>query len=106
MRSLKNNQIDNYVITPEQFGFQRADLSSLKAKNVDQSLEMIEQVLQNIPSPARDVVALNAGVAIYVAGLADNIAMGIDKALQVLQSGAAYQKFTTLQSSFLLQSEG
>jgi anthranilate phosphoribosyltransferase len=93
---LKNNQIIEYVITPEQFGFARADLANLKVKNIEQSLEIIQQVLQNTPGPARDIVALNAGAAIYIAGLAENLAQGIEKASYVLQSGAAYKKFMAL----------
>ena len=93
---LKNNQITVYTLTPEQFGLTRAPLDSLKVNSAVESLAIIEQVLQNVPGPARDIIALNAGAAIYVAGLADNLQEGVAKAFAVLADGSAYKKLLAL----------
>ncbi len=86
---LKNGNISRYQITPEQFGFQRGNLADLAITDASASLGIVRQVLDNQPGPARDIVALNAGAAIYAAGLADNLAAGMNRALQAIASGAA-----------------
>ena len=93
---LKNNQISSYSVSPEQFGMQRANLETLAVKDAQASLEIIRQVLNNQPGPARDIVALNAGAAIYAADLADNLDAGILIAQQVLADGSALAKFEAL----------
>jgi len=93
---LKNNQVMIYQITPEQFGLTRASLENLKVNNAQESLAIVQQVLQNTAGPARDIVALNAGAAIYVAGLVESLAAGVAKALTLIASGAAYQQFIAL----------
>lgn len=93
---LKNNQISSYSVSPEQFGMQRANLETLAVKDAQASLEIIRQVLNNQPGPARDIVALNAGAAIYAADLADNLEAGILIAQQVLANGSALTKFEAL----------
>jgi len=57
---------------------------------------MIESVLNNEPGPAHDIVALNAGAAIYIAGLQPNLGAGIKAALDTLASGAARKKLHDL----------
>ncbi len=93
---LKDGIITSYSINPEQFGFQRADLSTLAVDNVQDSLSMLQAVLDNKPGPARDIVALNAGAAIYTAGLVDSLACGMGKAQEVIASGAAKAKLNAL----------
>lgn len=93
---LNDGQIKTYMITPEQFGFSRTALENIQVKNAQESLAMIKWVLKNQPGPARDIVALNAGAAIYIAGLTDTLAEGVQAALQALASGAAYARFTAL----------
>ena len=93
---LKNNQISSYSVSPEQFGMQRANLETLAVKDAQASLEIIRQVLNNQPGPARDIVTLNAGAAIYAADLADNLEAGILIAQQVLADGSALAKFEAL----------
>ena len=93
---LKNGEVLSYTVTPEQFGLQRASLDTLAVANAKASLEIIRQVLNNQPGPARDIVALNAGAAIYAADLADNLAEGICLAEQVLTDGSALAKFEAL----------
>ncbi len=93
---LKGGKVNCYCIEPSQFGMQVADVTTLAVKDAQESLALIGQVFDNTPGPARDIVALNAGAAIYVAGLADNLADGVNKALETLASGAARQTFTRL----------
>jgi anthranilate phosphoribosyltransferase len=93
---LKDGKVTTYTIQPENFGLQRADVSALAVGNADESLEVIKGVLENKPGPARDIVVLNAGAAIYVAGLADSLADGIKKADEVIASGAARAKLDAL----------
>ncbi len=89
---LSNGMIITYTITPEKFGFQRAQLSEIQVYSVKDSIRLIYQVLNNQPSPARDIVSLNAGAAIYAAGLAETLAGGIAQAQTVLSQGAAHHK--------------
>ena len=93
---LKNGQITTYTVTPEQFGLQRADITSLKVDDAAQSLKMIQSVFDRTQSAALDIVKLNAGAAIYAAGLSDDLAQGIQKADEVITNGAAKQKFESL----------
>ncbi|ATG88586.1 anthranilate phosphoribosyltransferase [Methylomonas koyamae] len=88
--------IHTYTVTPEQFGLQRASLDSLSIGSAADSLAIVKAVLNNQPGPARDIVALNAGAAIYAADLADSLDAGIRRAHQVLADGSALAKFEAL----------
>ncbi|MEE9337237.1 MAG: anthranilate phosphoribosyltransferase [Methylococcaceae bacterium] len=93
---LKNGIISTYQITPEQFGMQRASLESLLVDSAQSSLVMVKAVLNNKAGAAKDIVVLNAGAAIYAANLVDSFEAGIDKAKQVIESGAAFEKMELL----------
>lgn len=93
---LKDGVITTYVIAPEQFGMARADAASLVVASPKQSLSLIHAVLDDTPGPATDIVALNAGAAIYVAGLAPTLEQGVRKAQTVIASGAARDKLEAL----------
>ncbi len=93
---LKDGKIDCYTIQPEDFGFTRTDISALTVEDASQSLEVVKAVLGGEVGPARDIVLLNAGAAIYVAGLAESLATGIDRAKEVIDSGAAGAKLQAL----------
>jgi anthranilate phosphoribosyltransferase len=93
---LAHGRVRTYTIEPEAFGFARAEVAALAVENVSQSLAMLEAVLDNEPGPARDIVALNAGAAIYVAGLAADMREGVEKALHAIESGAARDKLNAL----------
>lgn len=93
---LKNGEIATYTLNPEQFGMQRSSLGSLAVDNAEASLEIISSLLANQAGPARDIVALNAGAAIYAADLADSLQAGVDKALLAIADGTARQKFQDL----------
>ena len=93
---LKDGAVTSYTIQPEDFGLERADLASLKVEDASQSLTVVKSVLANEPGPARDIVVLNAGASLYVAGLADSLSAGVEKAAEVLASGAALIKLDEL----------
>jgi anthranilate phosphoribosyltransferase len=93
---LKDGIVSTYTITPEAVGFKRASLQDLAVTDAASSLAMVKAVLDNQPGPARDIVALNAGAAIYAANITDSLLAGIEKAHEVLASGAARAKFDAL----------
>ena len=93
---LKDGAVRSYTVTPEDFGLARGDVAALRVENAEQSLEVIKGVLENKPGPARDIVALNAGAALYVAGLAETLAAGVTKAAGILASGEARLKLDAL----------
>ena len=93
---LKDGEVTAYTIQPEDFGMQRADLSALKAGDAEDSLRIIKSVLANEEGPARDIVCLNAGAAIYAAGLTGSLAEGVARAAEVIASGDAAAKLEQL----------
>lgn len=93
---LKEGQVSTYTITPEQFGVERADIRQLVVNSAAESLAIIKGVLENQPGPARDIVMLNAGAAIYAAGLADTLDAGIRKADIEITTGKAKEKLDAL----------
>ena len=94
---LKNGQVSEYTINPAQFGLPVHQLASIQIDNAEQSKAMILAVLNGELGAARDIVLLNAGAAIYVAGLADSLAAGIKQAAQVIDQGLALAKLNALQ---------
>jgi anthranilate phosphoribosyltransferase len=93
---LRHNDVLLYTVSPQQFGLSPAALSTLVVDDAQHSLAIIKDVLDGRPGAAGDVVALNGGAAIYVAGLADTLAGGIEKARAVLASGDARIKLDEL----------
>jgi len=89
---LKNGQITEYEIHPEDFGLSMASNRALKVETPEQSREMLIGVLKGEPGAAQDIVCLNAGVALYAAKVADSIPVGIAKARAAIASGAALAK--------------
>lgn len=93
---LKDGAISVYTIDPQQFGMSKADVSTLTVDDAQQSLSMIKKVFDNTPGAAMDIVALNAGAAIYVAGIADSMEAGVNAAKEVIANGSARDKLTAL----------
>jgi anthranilate phosphoribosyltransferase len=93
---LKAGEILVYTVKPEDFGLPRAALDTLRVDSAAQSLAMIRRVLDNEPGPARDIVMLNAGAAIYAAGLAASMGDGVDRAGEVLADGKARETLDRL----------
>ncbi len=93
---LIDGQVKEYTVTPEQFGMASSSLDAIRVANAQEAKNMLLGVLDNQPGPARDIVKLNAGAAIYVAGLAGTLANGIEKAADTIASGAAKNKLNQL----------
>jgi anthranilate phosphoribosyltransferase len=93
---LRNGEISTYTVQPEDFGMQRADLSVIRAEDAAHSLAIIKSVLANEEGPARDIVCLNAGAAIYAAGLTGSLTEGVERAREVIASGEAAAKLEQL----------
>lgn len=86
---MQNGAVRCYTIQPEDFGMHSQDQSSLTVANAQQSLAIIRRVLDGESGPALDIVLLNAGAAIYVAGLATSHKDGVNKAREVIENGSA-----------------
>lgn len=86
---LKDGKVTEYILNPSQFGMPLHPLSSIKIQNADESKAMILDVLNGKSGPARDIVLLNAGAAIYVAGVVDSLQGGIHKAAEAIDNGSA-----------------
>ncbi len=93
---LRAGSISTYTITPDQFGIMRAPLEALRVSSVEESVAVLKAVLANQAGPALDVVALNAGAAIYTAGLVSSLADGVSRAQEMIASGAAAEKLQRL----------
>ena len=93
---MKDGKITEYSVQPEQFGLTPAPLNAIQVANADEASEMLLKVLDNQPGAARDIVMLNAGAAIYVAGLAPSLAAGVKKAGEILANGGAKHKLAQL----------
>ncbi|MFN7855908.1 MAG: anthranilate phosphoribosyltransferase [Acidovorax sp.] len=89
---LKNGQITEYEIHPEDFGLAMASNRALKVETPEQSREMLIGVLKGEPGAAHDIVCLNAGVALYAADVVDSVPAGLEKARAAIASGAALAK--------------
>jgi anthranilate phosphoribosyltransferase len=89
---LKGGEIREYTIAPQDFGLPAHDLSAIRAGSVQESKAMLLAALENRDGAARDVVALNAGASVYVAGLSETLADGVKLAKSVIASGAARRK--------------
>jgi len=96
---LKNGIISQYKVNPAQFGLSVHDLSSIQIQNAEQSKKMIMAVINGEKGPARDIVLMNAGAAIYVAGVADSLQAGIDKAGLVIDNGQVLAKLAALKAA-------
>jgi len=93
---LVNGQINEYMLHPSQFGLELYDRRAITVHTVEESREMILAVLGNQPGPAHNIVALNAGAAIYVSGVAKTLKEGVERARAVIASGAARKKLDEL----------
>ena len=89
---LRNGEIREYEIHPEDFGMAMASNRALRVETPQESVTMLHAVLDNQPGAARDIVLLNAGAALYAANVAGSIGEGIERARKVLASGAAKAK--------------
>jgi anthranilate phosphoribosyltransferase len=89
---LKDGEIIEYTLHPERFGLPVHDPRTIRVGSAEESREMLLAALSNQPGAARDIVAINAGAAIYTAGKASSLEDGVEKAFELLKSGAARAK--------------
>src|SRR5450830_83986 len=93
---LKDGEVREYEIHPEDFKLPMASNRALKVETPEESKAMLLGVLDNVAGAARDIVILNAGVALYAANVVDSMAVGIERARIAIESGAARSKLTQL----------
>ena len=86
---LKDGNVNTFMVRPEDFGLAAGKLKDIVVANADESLQMIDGVLNGEAGPARDIVLLNAGAGVYVSGIADSLADGVEKAAEAVDSGKA-----------------
>ena len=89
---LRDGKIEEYELLPGEYGFAMSDLQSIRVESPTESKAMVLEVLADVPGPARDIVLLNAGAALYAAGVARSIGDGVVQARQSISSGAARAK--------------
>lgn len=93
---LRDGEITQYSVFPQQFGLTGGDLNAIQVRDAAASAMMIQALLKGETGPAADIVALNAGAAIYVAGKSDSLQQGVEMAVEQLKSGAAANKLEQL----------
>jgi anthranilate phosphoribosyltransferase len=93
---LKEGEVLRFTLRPEDYGFRRTSLDGVRVQSAEESLAMLRGVLEDKPGPARDIVVLNAGAAIYVAGVTDSLAEGMRWADAAIASGEARNRLDRL----------
>ena len=93
---LKDGEITEYEIHPEDFGLPMAGNRALRVETPEQSKAMLLGVLDNQPGAPRDIVILNAGAALYAANVVDSMKAGVERAQAAIESGAAKAKLAAL----------
>jgi anthranilate phosphoribosyltransferase len=96
---LRDGDVREYTIQPEDFGFRSCDPEAVRVDSVEKSKAMLLAALENQDGAPRDIVALNAGASIYIAGLVATLADGVARARETLQSGAARKKLVEFVAS-------
>jgi anthranilate phosphoribosyltransferase len=91
---LRAGKVQEYEIHPRDFGLASAASDTLRVANAEESRVMLQLALDDTAGPARDIVLLNTGAALYAADLVDSIGAGIEKARAALTSGQAREKLT------------
>ncbi|CAN4276603.1 TrpD Anthranilate phosphoribosyltransferase [Methylophilaceae bacterium] len=96
---LKNGQISQYTVNPALFGLNCHNLTSIQIQHAEQSKDMVLAVLNGEKGPAREIVLMNAGAAIYVAGITESLHAGINQAGLVIDNGQALAKLEALKAA-------
>ena len=94
--NLENGEISEFTIDPRDYGVEHNDLSPLRVANASESLSRIREALSGVDGVASDIVALNSGAALVVAGLANDLGAGVRQARDIMTSGAAWLKLEEL----------
>lgn len=93
---LKNGKIQNYTLSPEDFGLRKVSLDAIRGGDPAKNAQIALDVLQGKTGAPRDMVLLNAGAVIYLGGEAESIAEGVTVAQNAIDSGSAYEKLESL----------
>jgi len=100
---LHNGTINEYILSPEDLGLQKSSIEGLSVKNADESYKLIKSVLmknkknsESVKDAASNMIALNAGAAIYVSGKTNDLKNGVDLAQDIIASGLGYEKMNEL----------
>jgi len=93
---LKDGEIHEYAVQPQDYGLVHCDSERLAVADLEEAKTRFMRALADADSPERDIVAFNAGAAIYVSGLAPSLAAGVDAARQAIASGGARAKLAAL----------
>ena len=87
---------DRYSIDPKQFGLAHTDRTAVAGGSAQENAARVRAILGGAKGPARDIVLLNAGAALYAANVVDSVPAGVERARQAIASGAAKAKLTEL----------
>ena len=93
---LRDGSIFEYDIKPEDFGISTGTLDDIRVETAEESLNIIHDALSGEGGNAKNIIALNAGAALYVSGIEKSLQSGIDKALEIMDSGEAKKKLLDL----------
>ena len=93
---LRNDELHHYTISSLDFGISAADIDTVRVSSAEESLAMIKRALHSDSGVAHDLIALNAGAAIYIAGCADSLAAGVERAQAILKTGAGLERLRAL----------
>lgn len=93
---LKNGKVTVYNLRPEDFNLKTSSIETIRVTYSENAKTMLLSVLENVAGPARDIVLMNAGAAIYVSGIVDTLEQGIKTAHRAIESGAALKKLHEL----------
>ncbi len=92
---LKENNINEFNISPKDFGLSLATLDDIYAKSSEDSLRLVEQAFAGEKSPVQDMIALNSGAALYISGVVDSIGDGVDQSFKLMNNGEAQAKLAS-----------
>ena len=92
---LKDNNINEFNISPKDFGLRLATLDDIYAKSSEDSLRLVEQAFAGEKSPVQDMIALNSGAALYISGVVDSIGDGVDQSFKLMNNGEAQAKLAS-----------
>lgn len=93
---IKDGIVMDYMLKPERFGFERAGIEDIRGGTAEENAAITRAVLAGERGPKLDTVLLNAGAGIYIGGKADTIFEGVDKAREIIESGAALAKLNQM----------
>lgn len=93
---LKNGKIKEFTLSPSEFGIKKVSLRSMLGRDKRYNAKIAQEILQGKKGPQRDIVCLNAGAALYVAGASPTIKEGFELAAITIDAGRAYEKLRHL----------